>query len=83
MGTSTMPNVLPKMLEVLEQRIPRGVKSLRFGVIHVGCAECVDRARIALQEKYGDREIITASATPVIATHIGPGAWGICWQLED
>ena len=79
-----MKGVLPKMLEVLEQRVPRAAQALRFGIVHVGCsAEQLDEARGAIHQRFGEREIITAPATPVIATHLGPGAWGVSWQLED
>ena len=78
-----MPNVLPKMLDVLQQRVSVHARTLRFGVIHVGNPAAADRAREALLKRYGQRDVVCAPATPVIATHLGPGAWGICWQLED
>lgn len=78
-----MERALPRMIEVLQQRIPAKAKALRFGVIHVDCPEVIDAARGQLNKTFGEREIITASATPVIATHLGAGAWGLCWQLED
>lgn len=78
-----MRNVLPKMIDVLAERVPRDARSLRFGVIHVGCPDILQEASAALVERFGEREIVCSTATPVIATHIGPGAWGICWQLED
>jgi fatty acid-binding protein DegV len=28
-------------------------------------------------------EILSAPATPVIATHLGIGAWGIAYMVED
>jgi hypothetical protein len=78
-----MPAVLPKMLDIIEQRVPRNARFLRFGLVHVGCEEIMEEARAAVIARFGDREIITAPATPVIATHLGPGAWGLGWQLED
>lgn len=78
-----MANVLPKMLDYIEARVPRTAKNLRFGLIHVGCEEVLEKARGEITKRFGEREIIIAPATPVIATHLGPGAWGVCWQLED
>jgi DegV family protein with EDD domain len=78
-----MPNVLPKMIEILTQRVPASARSLRFGVLHVGCPEIVPQVRAALADKYGDRDVIVSPVTPVIANHLGPGAWGLCWQWED
>jgi DegV family protein with EDD domain len=76
-------NVLPRMLDILEQTVPRDARQLRFGVVHVGCPEIVPRVSAALAERYGEREVLTAPASPVLATHLGPGAWGLAWQLED
>jgi fatty acid-binding protein DegV len=28
-------------------------------------------------------EILTAPVTPVIATHLGIGAWGLAYMVED
>lgn len=78
-----MERTLPKMVELLGQKLPAKAQKLRFGVIHVGYEEILEPARAALTERFGEHEVILAPATPVIATHLGPGAWGICWQLED
>jgi DegV family protein with EDD domain len=79
-----MNSVLPKMLELMAKRVPGDAKSLRFGMVHVGCSEeLLAEVRAALTAHFGEREIIASPATPVLATHLGPGAWGVCWQLED
>ncbi len=74
-------NVMPRMLKEVDQKVPPGA-SVRFGVIHVGAesiAEVVDRK---LRAKYPDAEVLISPATPVLATHLGPGAWGIAYQVE-
>jgi uncharacterized protein len=78
-----MRNVLPRILKILEQRITRGSESVRFGIIHVGAPAIVAEAKAALQAIYGPREIITAPATPVLAAHLGPGAWGLAYQVYE
>ena len=78
-----MRNVLPRVLRILETRVPATVKSVRFGVVHVDAPETAASAKAALQKLYGDREIIVAPATPVLAAHLGPGAWGLMYQVED
>ena len=75
-----MRNVLPRLLKVLADRIPAQEDAVRFGVIHVGASEIAAEAKRALQQSYGPREIIVAPATPVLAAHLGPGAWGLCYQ---
>jgi hypothetical protein len=76
-------NVLPRILALMAKRIPAEADALRFGVVHVGCPDVAERVAIELRRRYGDRDIIIAPATPVLATHLGPGAWGIAYQLED
>ena len=59
-------------------------RSVRFGVVHVGMPEIVDEVSAALRAEYGEHvEILSAPATPVIATHLGIGAWGIAYMVED
>jgi len=76
-------NVLPRMLDLLQQQIPATARQLRFGVVHVACPDMADEIAAALRERFGERETLVAPATPVLATHVGPGAWGVAWQLED
>jgi hypothetical protein len=76
--------VLPKVMELLEKRIPAGARRVRFGIFHVACPEVLDEVGAALKARYGaDRDLLTAAGTPVIATHAGEGAWGLAWMVED
>ena len=71
------------LLDALAQRIPPGAK-VRFGVIYVGEPDVVEQVSGALKAQYGyDVEILVAPATPVIATHLGIGAWGVAYMVED
>lgn len=57
---------------------------MRFGVIHVGRPEMVESVTEALRGRYGrEVEVLSAPATPVIATHLGIGAWGVAYMVED
>jgi DegV family protein with EDD domain len=76
-------NVLPRMMELLEKRVPRSVKRVRFGIPQVACPEIVDEVTAAIRARWGEREVISAPASPIIATHVGEGAWGIAWLVED
>jgi fatty acid kinase/fatty acid kinase fatty acid binding subunit len=76
-------NVVPKMLELVEQHVPAGSRSVRFGIMHVGRPDICTTVGDELRTRYGNCDILEASVTPVIATHLGPGAWGLAWQVED
>jgi DegV family protein with EDD domain len=76
-------NVLPRMLDIVARSVPRQARALRFGIQHVGRPEIVAELTSELNRRFGERDILDAPVTPVLATHLGPGAWGITWQLED
>lgn len=72
------------MLRVLRDHVPSDVEKVRFGVVHVGMPSIVGEMTAALRAEYGDHvEVIGAPATPVIATHLGIGAWGLAYMIED
>jgi DegV family protein with EDD domain len=71
------------VLAALRGKIPPGAEKVRFGIPHVGCPEIVAGVTEALREEYGEVEILSAPATPVIATHTGIGAWAIAYLVED
>lgn len=75
-------NVLPKMLDLIQDQAPPDRARVRFGVIHVGVPEIVPAIRAAIHERYPAAEIIASPASPALATHLGPGAWGIAYQVE-
>jgi DegV family protein with EDD domain len=76
-------NVVAKVLEVVEQRVPRDVREVRFGVMHVACPEILDEVSRELRARYGNREIVTAPMSPILGTHAGEGAWGVAYLVED
>jgi fatty acid-binding protein DegV len=71
------------LLGAVDERIPAERGRLRFGIVHVGCPEIVGPLRDELRRRYGEVEVLSAPATPVIATHLGIGAWGIAWTAEE
>jgi len=76
-------NVLPRVFELLRAQIPEGVRRVRFGVIHVDAEEIATLVAAELRANFEPRDVLISPATPVIATHTGPGTWGIAWQVED
>jgi DegV family protein with EDD domain len=73
-----------EMLKVLREHVPADVERVRFGIVHVGIPEIVADLARELRAEYGEHvEVIGAPATPVIATHLGIGAWGVAYMIED
>jgi DegV family protein with EDD domain len=77
-------NMMPKMLEVLERKVPRGAKKMRFGIMHIGVQEVLAPVTKEIRARYGkDAEVVTMAGTPIFGTHAGEGAWGIAYLVED
>ena len=75
--------VLSAVIGLLEEVIPNEVDRVRFGVVHVAYPEVVEAASDALRSRWGNVEILAGPATPVIANHVGIGAWGVGYMVED
>ena len=74
----------PELLRVVRDQVPKGTKKVRFGIVQVGVPEIVPEITAALKAEYGAHiDVLSAPATPVIATHTGIGAWGVSWLVED
>ncbi len=72
------------LIDAMAARMPAGAKKVRFGIVHVAYPEVIEPIRAELQRRWGsDVEILTAPAAPVISTHLGTGAWGIAYIVED
>jgi DegV family protein with EDD domain len=76
-------NVVPRVLALLDQRLTPRPKVVRFGVAHAEAPEMAERVRNALLAAYRPRDCFATLATGVLATHVGPGAWAIFYQVED
>jgi DegV family protein with EDD domain len=76
-------NVEARVLALLDQRLTPRPKVVRFGVAHADAPEAAQRIRAALIERYHPRDCLVSLATGVLGTHVGPGAWGVFYQIED
>jgi hypothetical protein len=76
-------NVEGRVLALLEQRLSPRPRVVRFGVAHADAPEVAHRIRAALVKQYRPRDCFVTLATGVLGTHVGPGAWGIFYQVED
>lgn len=76
-------NALPKMLEILERKVPKSAKKVRFGVMHVAAPEMLEPVTREIRARYGNVDVVQAPGTPIIGTHAGEGAWGIAYLVED
>lgn len=75
--------VVPALIRAMTEQIPQGVSRIRFGIIHVARPEIVDQVSELIRARFGDVEILSSPATPVISTHLGIGGWGAGFIVED
>ena len=75
--------VILALLDAVAEDMEPEPETVRFGIVHVGIPEIVPEVRELLVARYGEVEILSAPVTPVIATHIGIGAWGLAFMVED
>jgi len=76
-------NLIGRVLSLLDQRLTPRPTAIRFGVVHAEAPEEAERIRNALVAAYRPRDCFISLATGVLATHVGPGAWAVFWQVED
>ena len=76
--------VLEKVLDLVAEKVPPGSGPVRFGIVHVSRPGIVDEVSERVRERWGEGvEIVASPAAPVLATHLGPGAWGLAWLSEE
>lgn len=75
--------VAPRVLSLLERRLTPRPKAVRFGVAHADAPDVAERVRTALVAAYRPRDCFVSVATGVLGTHVGEGAWGVFYQVED
>jgi hypothetical protein len=75
--------LLGRVCRLLDRKLPPGWQRLRLGVAHADSPELAEQVRGVLAERYHPLEVLVSPATGVLAAHVGPGAWGVFYQLED
>ena len=75
--------LLGRVCRLLDRKLPPGRQRLRFGVAHADAPELAEQVRGVLAERYHPLEVLVSPATGVLAAHVGPGAWGVFYQVED
>lgn len=75
--------VVTKVLRLLDERLTPRPRSLRLAVVHAGAEDVAERIRTELVARYAPRTCFLDYVTCAIGVHVGPGAWGIFYQVED
>jgi DegV family protein with EDD domain len=76
-------HLIPRVLRHLDQRLSSRPKSLRLGIAHAGADTIAERLKADLVARYAPRTCLVSPVTAAIGVHVGPGAWGVFYQIED
>lgn len=79
--TRTKPKAMDKLLEIMEQRV-KGTGALHAGVVHGDIPEEAESLKQRVIERFKPVEVLVSEITPVIGTHLGPGAIGLALYQE-
>jgi DegV family protein with EDD domain len=72
-----------RMVALLDQRLTPRPRSVRFGIAHADAPEVAGRVRNILVDRFHPRDCLVSLATGVLGAHVGPGAWGVFYQVDD
>ncbi len=75
--------VMARFLEHLEERLTPVPRQLRVGIAHGDAPEIAKELETEIVARFAPREIVTGQVTPAIGVHVGPGCWGVFYQIED
>ena len=76
-------HLIPRVLRHLDQRLTPRPGALRLGIAHAGAEDIAERLRADLVARYEPRTCIVSPVTAALGVHVGPGAWGVFYQIED
>ncbi|UCG86428.1 MAG: DegV family EDD domain-containing protein [Gemmatimonadota bacterium] len=76
-------HLIPRVLRHLDQRLTPRPTALRLGIAHAGADDIAERLKADLVARYAPKTCIVSPVTAAIGVHVGPGAWGIFYQIED
>jgi fatty acid-binding protein DegV len=77
------PALVPRVLELLEQRLAARPSRLRVGIVHADAQDIADELEKEIRRRFTPRECYVSSVTAALGVHVGPGAWGVFYQVED
>lgn len=79
--TRTKPKAVDKLFEIMAQRV-KGTGPLHVGIIHGDIPDEAESMKARVLELYKPVEVLINEITPVVGTHLGPGALGLALYEE-
>ncbi len=70
-----------RMLEAVDRAL-EDADRCRLGVVHAGLPDFAADLAGEVRRRYRPVDVFVQPLTAVLAAHLGPGAWGLCYQVE-
>lgn len=67
---------LKRIVEIMKEK-GNNISSQTIGVVNANCADTSEELKTLVREEFGDVKFIDTNVGSVIATHAGPGAFGV------
>jgi DegV family protein with EDD domain len=75
--------LIPRVLRHLERRLTPRPERFRIGIVHANDPEVAERLRVDVLARFSPRDCLVSEVTSALGVHVGPGAWGVFFQIED
>ena len=70
-----------RMLESVDRALEDATRC-RLAVVHAGIPDFAAGLADEVRRRYRPVDVFVQPLTAVLAAHLGPGAWGLCYQVE-
>jgi fatty acid-binding protein DegV len=74
--------LIPRVLAHLERRLTPIPERVRFGIVHADAADAASELEAEVRRRYHPVDCLVQPITAALGVHTGPGAWGVCYQVE-
>jgi DegV family protein with EDD domain len=75
--------LIPRVFSHLDRRLTPRPSSFRLAVAHAGVPDLARQLKTELIQRYQPRDCLVNDVTAALGVHVGPGAWGVFYQIED
>ena len=78
----TRKKALARMMDVATERL-RGKHMAEATIVDIDCPEEGDRVAEIVRKRFSPKNLFRSGVSPVVGTHVGPGAIGFAFYAED
>jgi len=77
----TRGKAIAQLFDIAEQRLD-GQQMIEAAIVDIDAPETGDQVAEIIAERFGPKSIHRSAVSPVVGTHVGPGAFGVAFYSE-